>query len=119
MKQRPFSLPRTLAAWNTGEFETVFKRELEAVDAACLPLQAGLSYSSSVADEAFRVVPIAARETAGGLLVKAGVFYGGLTGGCACSDDPTPLSPQTEYCVLVFEIEAPSGAARVALAPEE
>ncbi len=111
-----FSLPHSLAAWNTPEFETVFKREVAALDPDRLPLQAGLSYSSSVdASEPLHVVPLAVRETASGLVARAGVFYAGLAGGCACADDPTPLASQPEYCVLVFEIDAPSGAARVTL----
>ncbi|MCA1979217.1 MAG: hypothetical protein LDL19_08265 [Thiobacillus sp.] len=113
-----FSLTCSLAAWNAPEFNAVFKREVEALDARLLPLQQGLSRSSSVADEPFCVMPLAAGETAAGLWVKAGVAYAGIVGGCSCADDPTPVESQPEYCVLMFEIDADTGAARVALAPE-
>jgi hypothetical protein len=112
------ALPLTLAAWDTPEFRTVFAREVEALDADLLPLQQGLSVTSAVADEPFRVVLIGAETTTHGLRIRAGVFYAGIVGGCSCADDPTPLESQTEYCVVVFEIDADSGAAQVALAPE-
>lgn len=113
-----FFLPHSFAAWNTDAFDTTFKREVEALDTTLLPLQQALAHSSAVADEPFHVVPMAARETPGGLAVKAGVFYAGITGGCSCADDPTPLESQTEHCVLAFEIDAPHGATRVTLVQE-
>lgn len=119
MSTLSFALPHTLASWNTPGFRDAFKREVEALDAGLLPLQQGLSLTSTVADEPFSVVPIAAEATADGLRVKAGVFYAGLIGGCSCADDPTPVEAQLEYCVLRFEIDGPDGAARVELAPED
>lgn len=112
------TLPLTLAAWNTPEFRAVFTREADAIDPGLLPLQQGLAQASSVADEPFRTMLIAAEETATGLRVKAGVFYAGFVGGCSCADDPTPLESQPEYCVLAFEIAAPDGTARVTLLPD-
>ena len=114
-----FSLPHTLASWNTPGFHETFKREAEALDAGLLPLQQGLTWTSTVADEPFSIVPIAAEATAGGLRIKAGVFYAGFIGGCSCADDPTPLESQLEYCVLRFEIDGKDGATRVDLLPED
>ena len=70
-------------------------------------------------DKPFRVMPLATEATADRLRVKAGVFYAGIVGGCSCADDPTPLESQPEYCMLWFEIDRSSGAARVELAPED
>jgi hypothetical protein len=114
-----FSLPLSLAAWNTPDFDRTFKREVEQLDASLLPLQQGLSFTSSVADEPFGVMPLATEATADRLRVKAGVFYAGIVGGCSCADDPTPLESQPEHCVLWFEIDRSSGAARAELAPED
>jgi len=114
-----FPLPLSLAAWYTPDFDDTFKREVEQLDASLLPLQQGLSFTSSVADEPFRVMPLATEATADRLRVKAGLFYAGIVGGCSCADDPTPLESQSEYCVLWFEIDRSSGAARVELAQED
>jgi hypothetical protein len=114
-----FSRPRTLAAWNTSGFVDAFKREVEALDADLLPLQQGLSFTSSVADEPFHVMLLAKDETADRMLVKAGVFYAGIVGGCSCADDPTPLESQPEHCVLRFEIDSHSGETCVELVPED
>lgn len=109
----PFALPLTLAARNRADFDAVFKREVESLDAACLPLQQALATTSAVADEPFRVMLLDKDVSATRLRVKAGVFYAGLVGGCNCADDPSPVEPQPEYCELWFEIAQPDGATRV------
>jgi hypothetical protein len=112
------TLPQTLAAWNTAVFRDTFRHEVEQVAPALLPLQQGLSQTSWVADEPFRVMLIGVADAGDCLRVKAGVFYAGLVGGCSCADDPTPLEPQPEYCELWFEIDKRSGATRVELVTE-
>ena len=113
-----FSLPHTLAAWNTPGFSDVFKQEVEQLDAALLPLQQGLSGTSDVADEPFRVMLIGVTDTGGCIRVKAGIFYAGILGGCSCADDPTPLESQPEYCVLWFDIDKANTETSVSLVPD-
>jgi hypothetical protein len=113
-----FSLPHTLAAWNTPGFSVVFKQEVEQLDAMLLPLQQGLSGTSDVADEPFRVMLIGATDTGGCIRVKAGIFYAGILGGCSCADDPTPLESQPEYCVLWFDIDKANTETSVSLVPD-
>ncbi|MEQ1662486.1 MAG: hypothetical protein ABL877_07300 [Thiobacillus sp.] len=119
MPDTPFlKLARTCAAWGTPAFGDTFKAEVAQLDAACLPLQQGLKSTSSVADEPFSVLLMSAVEAGGYLRVKAGICYAGITGGCSCADDPTPLDSQPEYCELWFEIDRQSGVARVELVAE-
>lgn len=108
-------LTQTVQSWGKPGFEQAFKREIEALDAAELPLQQGLARSSHVADQPFHAMLIDAREAPGVLCIKAGIFYGGIIAGCSCADDPTPIDVQTEYCVLQLDIDRTSGEARVAL----
>ena len=109
------SLPETRAAWASPEFEATFRRELEAVEAACLPLQQALAFSNAVADEPFHVRLLAAHELADTLVLKVGVLYAGWIAGCQCSDDPTPPSSLTEYCELEVHLDRATAAARVEL----
>ncbi len=113
-----FYLPHTLAAWDTPAFADAFKREAEQLDAAWLPLQQGLSGTSSVADAPFTVLLLATADAGDCIRVKAGVFYAGILGGCCCADDPTPVEAQPEHCELWFEIAKHSGEARVELVQE-
>jgi hypothetical protein len=116
----PLSLPHALAAWNTPGFGEVFKQEVEQLDPSRLPLQQGLSGTSDVADEPFRVMLIgAALDTGTCIRVKAGIFYAGILGGCSCADDPTPLESQPEYCVLWFDIDKISAATHVSLVADD
>ena len=114
----PIRLPRSRAAWNTPDFDTVFKREVEQLDAVRLPLQQGLTGTSSVADAPFTVLLLQAKAAGECLRVKAGIVYAGILGGCSCADDPTPLEAQPEYCELWLEIDLRSGATIVRLATD-
>jgi hypothetical protein len=113
-----FFLPRALSAWGSPEFSRVFQREVEQLDAALLPLQQGLSHTSSVAEAAFTVLPLAVVDAGDCIRVKAGIFYAGMIGGCNCADDPTPVEAQPEHCELWFNIAKLNGETRAALAPE-
>jgi hypothetical protein len=112
-------LPDSLAAWGTTEFRAAFKREAEQLDAALLPLQQGLSYSSVVADSPFSVVLIGAEEEARHIRVRAGIFYSGIIAGCSCADDPTPVDALTEYCEALFVISKANAETRVGLIADE
>lgn len=109
-----FTLERSLAAWGTPGFDAALKGEL-AQHAADLPLQQALAHSSTVADTPITVLLQRAAEEPGAIRVRAGIFYEGLLGGCACANDPTPESPYTEYCEVEVAIDVASGAARVRL----
>ncbi|MCP3869131.1 MAG: hypothetical protein GY703_13715 [Gammaproteobacteria bacterium] len=99
-------LARALNAWGTPEFENVFKDEVKRLEAGLLPLQEGLSHSSSVGREGLlSVLVLGCQETTLQLRVKTGLFYSGVVSGSCCADDPTPVDAQTEYCELLFEIE--------------
>jgi len=108
-------LPESLAAWGKPAFDDAFKREVQKLDADLLPLQQCLSLSSHVADSPFSVRILDLSETPDRLLVKAGILYAGIIAGCSCADDPTPISEQTEYCEVMFEINKLTSQATVSL----
>ncbi len=112
------TLERSLQAWGTAGFEQALKQEL-AEHAAELPLQQALAHSSSVADTPVTVLVQSVTDLGDSVRVKAGIFYEGLLGGCACANDPTPESPYTEYCELLLEIDKATAAATVALQKEQ
>ncbi len=110
-------LKRSLAAWESEAFNAVFKAELEAVSADELPLQQGLSLSSSVSAEPFQVMVINASADEERIQVKAGIFFTGIIAGCSCSDDPSPTDRQSEYCEVECVIDRRSGETTVRLLP--
>jgi hypothetical protein len=97
-------LADALKAWGTPGFETALKEEIQELDPGALPLQQGLSQSSHVSDAKISVVVLNVSETADSICAKAGVFYAGVIAGSCCSDDPTPISENTEYCEVLFVI---------------
>jgi len=97
-------LADSLKAWGTPGFETALKNEIQELDPGVLPLQQGLSQSSHVSDAKISAVVLKVTEAPDSIRAKAGVFYTGIIAGSCCSDDPTPISENTEYCEIVLEI---------------
>lgn len=108
-------LHAALDAWGSAAFETVLKADIEQLDAACLPLQQGLSHSSYACDEDIRIVVTHAAEVSGTLQVRAGVFYSGIIAGCSCADDPSPTDTCLEYCEIQIDINMQTAAAVISL----
>ena len=108
-------LTETLNAWNTPEFESVLKRELEQLDARVLPLQQGLVHGSHVSDDPFGVMVIGVVEKPDRLCSKVGIFYTGIIAGCNCADDPTPVDGRAEYCEVLVAIDKATADATLSL----
>lgn len=109
---------KTLRAWGTPDFNSVLKQEIEQLDAALLPLQQGLSTGNYVADEPFTVTINSVAVRGNMISVKAGVFYGGVIGGCSCIEDTGPASEINEYCEVQLDIDKATGATTVSLATD-
>ena len=88
---------------------------LEQLPADQLPLQQGLSLSSYVSAEPFKVMVISEGADQAVIRIKAGIFYSGIIAGCSCSDDPAPTDVQQEYCDLQFVIDTRSAETSVSL----
>ena len=111
-------LARSLSAWGTPYFEDILKSEIEQLGAEQLPLQQGLSTSSYALDDKLNVRMISASEEASFIRAKVGIFYSGITPGCSCADDPTPVEEQVEYCVVQLDINKTTAETTVALLAE-
>lgn len=107
-------LPETAAAWGTPTFAEALQRELRA-HAAALPLQQALAHTSTALPETLEAMLIAAREDEGRLVLRVGLFFAGITGGCSCADDPTPVEPEPEYVEAEIGIDLSTAEARCAL----
>lgn len=111
-------LTNALSAWGTPGFENVLKKEIEQMDAGQLPLQQGLTTGSYALDGRHKAMIIGTSEDASVIRVKAGIFYSGIIGGCACADDPTPVNEESEYCVVQLDINKLTAETTIALLAE-
>ncbi len=112
-------LTKSLAAWETPGFEAILRQELTGLGIEHLPLQQGLGSSSYATDRPPQVMIISSAEVDGAIRVRAGIFYTGIIAGCSCADDPTPVDEQSEYCVVLVNIDTVTGAATIVLAEDE
>ena len=111
-------LQQSLRAWNTPEFETVFKREISQLGIGQLPLQQGLSVSNFVTEDPVTVMIHHVIELESVIRVQAGILYQGMIAGCSCADDPTPDNSNNEYCVVQFDINKATAETAIILVPE-
>lgn len=98
-------LSKSLNAWEAADFKDTLKNEIGQLNVDQLPLQQGLSTSSYATDSKINAIILNVAEAEKTILVKAGIFYGGIIAGCNCADDPTPVDEQTEYCEVQFSID--------------
>jgi len=106
-------LVHALEAWGTPDFENALKDDIYKIDTVLLPLQEGLSQSSHVSDGDISVVILNVAETSNVIRAKTGIIYAGIIAGSCCDDDPTPISEQTEYCEIQFDINKTTAEATV------
>jgi hypothetical protein len=111
-------LTASLAAWNTPAFSDAFKQELARLDTLQNFLQQGLRVSSYALVDKLAILVINALESPGMIEVKAGLFYSGVSAGCSCADDPTPVDEVTEYCEVLIEIDKATASATITLITE-
>ena len=109
------SLTRSVNYWGSPGFEDAFKVEVGALNNEQLPLQQGLTQSSYVSDSNFNVVILNSSETTTAIHVKTGIFYAGIIAGSCCSDDPTPMNEQAEYCEVEFDIDKSTAETKITL----
>lgn len=110
-------LPEALQAWGTPAFPQTFANAIQQMDTAALPLQQALTQSSHVSDSPRTVVILDSGATDTTIRVRAGIFYFGIIAGSCCSDDPTPMCEENEYCEVQFDIDRHSGIAHLTLMP--
>lgn len=111
-------LPRTLAALGTPDFESTFKAELAGLGPAGLPLHRALTQGSHVLDEGIEVMVFRVAETSERMEAKVGIHFSSVLVGCACEDDPTPVSELAEYAEMLVAIDRRTGVAEITLLPD-
>jgi len=108
-------LVKLIGSWDVAGFKGLLKDELQTINPDLLPLQQGLTLSSYVGQSPYSVVILNLDEHDRKLIVKAGIFYTGIIAGCSCSDDPSPVDEQNEYCELQFDIDKNTAETTVTL----
>ncbi len=93
----------------------MLKEEIERIGVDELPLRQALQRGNFLVDEK-PVVMIngidALEET---IVARVGLFFAGIDTGSCCANDPTPVQPHHEYCVIQLEIDRATGETRITL----
>lgn len=110
---------KSLNTWGASGFREALKQEIELLNPDHLPLQQGLSAGNYVSGNKFSVMILGTSEDENFIHARAGIFYNSIIGGCACADDPTPVSELNEYCVVHLYIDKKTAETRIVLVPDQ
>ncbi|KAA3626107.1 MAG: hypothetical protein DWQ09_17930 [Proteobacteria bacterium] len=108
-------LPESRAALGSSAFETVLKHEVAELGSDVLSLRYALAQGNYVLDDGIEVIVLNVSETPETVRVKAGIHFLSILTGCACDDDPTPVSELNEYSEALVTIDRSNGAATILL----
>ena len=95
---------KSLHAWNTEQFKAVFIEQVTQLSLEDLPLQQALLLGSYATRDNLQVMVNSMDEQSDNISITTGIFYSSIIAGCNCSDDPTPVDLNSEYCEMLFTI---------------
>ena len=108
-------LNNTLTAWDTAGFNNIFKQEVKGLTVEDLQLQQALQSGSFAIKDNLQIMINSSIEKNNYIIINSGIFYFSIIAGCNCSDDPTPVDLNTEYCELQFKINKSSAETLISI----
>ena len=108
-------LANAAGAWGTPKFREVLKDEIEHLAVGEFPLARALQFGNFLADERPTVMINSIEDRGDHIAVRMGLFFAGINAGACCADDPTPVDPHHEYCVVQMQIDLATGEAQAHL----
>ena len=105
-------LNQSLTAWNTSDFGSVLKKELEACNLDQLPLEKGTSQGGYAGTDSIAVTVNHFSDTDPALMGSVGIFFTEIVINCGCGDEPMSINA---YCELRVSIDKSTAAARIVI----
>ena len=102
----------SLSQWNTDNFSSALKQELQHLKAGTLPLHKATNQGGIVDDSNLSVTVLTAHEYDEHIEIIIGVFFNEIIGGCNCHDDPVS---ENSYCEIMLNIDKQSELAQFTL----
>ena len=108
-------LTRTVRLSGTPKFRDALKKEIERMGIDELPLRQALHGGNFLLDEKPVVMVNGVDELQDTIVARVGLFFAGIDAGSCCANDPSPVQPHHEYCVIQLEIERATGETCITL----
>ena len=106
-------LPDSVRNWNSADFSSSFKREIQGLPSGTLPLQSRGMQNGLVDDSDLSLILLQTTETGDMYKIRTGVFFSEVIGGCSCGDEPVA---ENAYCELWVRIHKTTAEASIFLA---
>ncbi len=107
---RRIDLTAALQTRGTDRFRPELQAALTALDAESLCLHQATTMGGCVDADSIAVTILSIADETGDPVVRVGVFFNEIVGGCNCHDDPV-ASPA--YCELIVSLDAVTGQAEI------
>ena len=95
------TLHRSLKHWKSISFKEIFKSEFLKLDLSTLPLHQSTTQGGYVDYTNIELTLLSTTENVRDILIKTGLFFNEIVGGCNCEDDPIEIN---NYCILLISI---------------
>jgi len=109
------TLSNSLSAWQQPQFRSVLTQELLQLDNETFPLYKATNFGGFIKPEQLDLVILSTTENNDDLLIKTGIFFTELIGGCNCHDDPTE---ENIYCEALITINKTNAQSQIRLIKE-
>ncbi len=100
------TLTQSLAHWNTDQFKTRLKLELEALPPGSLPLHQATRLGGQVDDSNISVLVNSITDNHKQIKVSIGIFFHEIMAGCSCGDEPLSENSYCEMLVSINKVSA-------------
>ena len=80
-----------------------------------LPLQQALSHGNFANTDNLDIMILSITDDKSTIQAKVGIFFTSIISGCQCSDDPTPINEENEYCELMLNINKNTSTSTITL----
>jgi len=105
-------LSNSLLNWQQPQFKSVLTLELLQLSSEELPLHKATNSGGFIKPEQLDLVILSTKENNDDLLIKTGIFFTELIGGCNCHDDPTE---ENIYCEALITINKKNARSQITL----
>ncbi len=98
-------LTQTAQTQDENGLKLTLHEELIASQDALTSVLKAMQHGTDLADTPWQIMVLNSQFSGQQVTAEIGIFFQSLNGGCNCSDDPDPISPENEYGEFMLTID--------------
>ena len=98
-------LTQTAQAQDEQALKLALREELIASKDALSSVMKAMQHGTDLAETSWQIMVLNSQFSDQQITAEIGIFFQSLNGGCNCSDNPDPITPENEYGEFVLTID--------------